>query len=749
MDWTAFERSLSAEDTEAISQSLGQLKLSSKDKNPVNQSLLQECVSKLSSEEPVIRSGAIQVLNHAVQTEASPIKFVLSDLCKGLANPNVLSVKSGKDSSDAYVDMHTSLCSMIAILQARYPDRLMANFKPMAAYLSIALGHENREIATAACEYWATLMAPPVPPALMEAWVAGVLPRLGKLIPGLLKALMYHPEHIKYIQQNTQDTGGRETPVSMENYTNLRNYAALSLETICGMFQKEAIMVMKPLIPRWLGSSNWLEKEAMILALGALTTAVGTHRDLRDIYPAIFKQLLAGYSHQQALIRSITCFTMQQFINADPAMLGIKDPFTKMFKCTLHLLADYNCEVQEMAIQSLSALLAFAEKDITPYSRKLIDELIKAESMLQGRARQHYYECVGHIVGRLGPGLEERELTRLLDPCMQEWRNHSHHSNDTLREATLMLCQALCVVAVYAKDSFSPYNTDIFNKVTPYFEQGGSNGHGDISSNAVTAYLVAYLDLLSALIEGQGQSAANQVVEHCILPKLISMLGDKRYTPAVHQSTLALLGHMCNTTYTQVHSWLDGIIKALAPYLDTDQLGQKNNAIWTLACITSHSPDCHPKFTKAIDSLTKLILNPATDESFQIYASLALTNMCRRWPSDVPSMSDDVFMAVCLVLQHQFPRDQEKITIFTNVCHIMAADLKAVSMEIWVQFCIAAALLDSPDTGLQRRLKAILKEGRASMGSYWSKVMQQTGSQVAYTLRKRYKMYWVTVKSLI
>ena len=67
--------------------------------------------------------------------------------------------------------------------------------------------------------------------------------------------------------------------------------------------------------------------------------------------------------------------------------------------------------------------------------------------------------------------------------------------------------------------------------------------------------------------------------------------------------------------------------------------------------------------------------------------------------------------------------------------------MESLSLEIWSQFCITAAITDSNDTGMVRRLKGTLKEGRAALGPQWNRLMQQTGSQVAYALRKRYKLY--------
>ena len=216
--------------------------------------------------------------------------------------------------------------------------------------------------------------------------------------------------------------------------------------------------------------------------------------------------MLEQYSHPKPLVRSITCFTMQQFINVH--VKGVKDPFNKMIKCTLNLLRDQNSEVQEMALNSLSAMLAFANRDITPFSKKLISELSQADSSLRGRARFTYYECISHVFGRLAALLSASDSEQLLVPLMNQWRTlkwNTPEQSEHDKEETFRLCQALCVIATFAKSSFTPHNDEIFGKVVPYTQKiaSGSASYGDISGELVTQHMVAYLDVLSAVFEGQ------------------------------------------------------------------------------------------------------------------------------------------------------------------------------------------------------------------------------------------------------
>ena len=91
---------------------------------------------------------------------------------------------------------------------------------------------------------------------------------------------------------------------------------------------------------------------------------------------------------------------------------------------------------------------------------------------------------------------------------MNRWRTlewNTPEQSDTDKEETFRLCQALCVIATFAKGGFAPYNDEIFSKVVPYMKKiaTGTDGYGDISGELVTQHMVAYLDVLSAVFDGQ------------------------------------------------------------------------------------------------------------------------------------------------------------------------------------------------------------------------------------------------------
>ncbi len=475
---------------------------------PTTEKLIPSILEKLQHEDISVRAAACEVIAQQLKADNDHVKEALGAVAKSLAQQDSVDLSQGKSDKESHAKYHKNSCDIITEMQYVKPELLMPSFKPLGQYLVSCTAHRNRSIATAACNYWARLQVPPVSSQLVEAWLPAVLNKLGKLVPSLLKCMVYTEDHVRFLEMENQErrTSEEEMPNEMEQFTNLRNFAALGFENICKIFQNEVTIIFKPLIPKWLNSEDWLQKEAVLLAISAFTKAIGTPRAMADLYRDLIPVLLEHYSHPKPLVRAITCFAMQQFINVH--IKGVKDPFNKMMKCTLNLIHDPNREVQEMALNSLSAMLAFANRDVTPFSKKIVSELSQANSYLTGTARLTYYECIGHVFGRLAGLLSPTDVEQLLAPLMEQWQDlqwNCLEQSEEYRERTFMLCQSLCVISTFSRSGFAPYNDVIFSQVVPYLRKvvSGSDTFRDSSMDVIAQFMIAYLDVLSAIFEGQ------------------------------------------------------------------------------------------------------------------------------------------------------------------------------------------------------------------------------------------------------
>ena len=708
---------------------------------PHESQLLAVSIGKLEHQEIGTRSNAMAVLAQQLSLgKDSLTSNNATALMKQLQKPSLLDLNNRGGNLPSFICLHTNLCSALIQLQAHYPTQLVSHFRPLAVYLVDCTVCHTRPVATAAAQYWAKLGVPPVPAEVMEGWAVGMLPVLNKLIPGLLNNLVLQKEHMEHLESNATTK-----PKELQKCTDLRNFSAMGLETICRIFPTESTTIFKPWLQRWMNGNNWLELEAIILALSAYTSAVGMTREMKDVFPEVIAQLLDCYSHPKPLVRAITCFTMQNFINIG-GRRG-KDPFTKMLKCTRRLLHDTNNEVKEMALHSLTAMLAYAERDVTPYAARIIDGLMKADSTLQGNSRHTYYECIGHLFGRMGSLLEEKDTERLMQPLMSHWAKINDSENTiTDKEDIVMLCQPMCVVAMFAKGSFSAYNDRIMEKAVPLLEEVSTSTASVEPMKNTRA--IAYLDLISAVFDGQRDALEELVKEHKLVEVTVDLLQNTNLRDDVHQSALALLGHLAQNYYKLFSDKLENLCKILTTFTASGSNGIQNNALWTLSHVATHAEVTEDN--ESMLDFSKQLMDvfeggdQGTEQGTMINALLCLSTFATRIPDLYLNLltSDGVFQESCYLLQTPFPRALEKVTILKNMCSVLQGKVRRIKRPGWVQFCVTAAMLDVRDEGVNSAIKNLLHGVREAFGNNgWNKISQELGNQLAYTLRKRYKLY--------
>lgn len=762
---------------EELLQILSQLNLSVKVLEPDQCNLIiPKCIKMLDHKDMKVRTDAVTALLGQLRCGNQTMKAFIEELCKALAKETVMipkNTESFTDDKDENFSLTMSyqrgLSSIVSLLQSSYPDVLTKHFKSISEFLVQWTGSDKVEQAVAGCEYWAKLSAPPVPHTVLQPWIRPVLGKLQVLIPNLLNCMIYREPHAAFLEKYGSTTAENSHQVPMtpeiERFSNIRNYAALGFENVCRIFQSEAVPVYKPYLEKWIRSDNWREVETAVLSMSAFTEAIGIPPAMREVCPTVVAQILEFFSHPKPLVRSIACFAMPHFVNLD--IKGIKDPLPKVIRFTSNLLKDDCLEVRSIAIRSLATILAYASNDISPYLSKVVESLVRADEVMNGESRSVYFECIGHLFGRTASVLEAKDVDRLLDPVMRQWKQLEWKGDASMQledEVSIVrLCQTLCVIANFSKSLFAPYTPEIFAKAAAHMDSiaaSSKEGQGDMKSmDIVTGHLVAYMDLLSAIFDGQGADAFTHANQHNIVRILYDILSNASLHNKIHQSALALLGHLAMHATVPTDPKLDSFVDIIGAKMassgskprgfpntaqtsSTDEV--LNNALWALAFIAKDKNANKEKLFNLVDDLIKIFKKTAGHPGCIINAAWALTNMCALWPKQTVGVivKEDVFLHLCCLLQTQFPRELEKIEIFKNVCSIISLVVAKIPAEFWLQFLVAAAVNTISDEELQKSLQSLIHEIRATLGNTgWNKLSQEMGSQLSYTLRKRYKLY--------
>ena len=92
---------------------------------------------------------------------------------------------------------------------------------------------------------------------------------------------------------------------------NLRKCCAAALDVLATQFRHEILPDLLPLLKDRLFSDDWIQREAGILALGAI--AEGCIEDMTPHLPTLIPLLVNMLRDPQPLVRSITCWTLGRY----------------------------------------------------------------------------------------------------------------------------------------------------------------------------------------------------------------------------------------------------------------------------------------------------------------------------------------------------------------------------------------------------------------------------------------------------
>ena len=105
---------------------------------------------------------------------------------------------------------------------------------------------------------------------------------------------------------------------------NLRKCSASGLDVLAGTFREAVLPALLPLLQERLASPHWEVRESGILALGAI--AEGCLSAIHVYLPQLMPWLFQTLGDPNALIRSITCWTLSRYSKSVPFARAICEP---------------------------------------------------------------------------------------------------------------------------------------------------------------------------------------------------------------------------------------------------------------------------------------------------------------------------------------------------------------------------------------------------------------------------------------
>ena len=262
---------------------------------------------------------------------------------------------------------------------------------------------------------------------------------------------------------------------------------------------------------------------------------------------------------------------------------------------------------------------------------------------------------------------------------------------------------------------------------------------------AVTTRVVAHLDLLSALFEGQRSELCGAATHYDVVSRLLRVLRCDRLRGLAEQSAWALLGHVCRDCYTAaVADRTDDVVTAATAALHSPTPAVVANALWTLTHVAAQCPAQPPPapLLALADPLTALFTDTSGDAHVVLHAAVAVSHLAARWRTAVApaAAAEPALLHMCALLLSHLPHGLDPAPLLRNLCALLAAPPRRPA-RLWAQFCLVA-LQAEPAGRLYDDVRTRLREARDTLGpNGWSRVAAMTGGQAAYALRRRYKLY--------
>jgi hypothetical protein len=419
-----------------------------------------------------------------------------------------------------------------------------------------------------------------------------------------------------------------------EEQWNLRKCSAAALDVLASVFHEAVFQATLPYLTDNLNHVDWPNREAAVLALGAI--ADGCMPVVEPHLPMLTPFLLTLLQDPKPVVRQITCWSLGRYsgwaAHLDPA--GKQQFFVPVMDGILKKMLDNNKKVQEAAASAFANLEEKANTQLADYCQPIVSQFVQCFAKYKDRNMFILYDCVQTLAEHVGPALQKPDLVNMLMPALiQRWNKVSDQSREMFP-----LLECLSYVATALKELFSQYAAGIFarcvNIIHRNLEEGAmAHGHPHLESPDKD-FLVTSLDLLSAIIQALQPSDSAQLVARTSGFFQLLAVCMKDTNNDVRQSAYALLGDSAIYVFQQLQPALPEIMEILIAQLDVDQAhfdaedtgySVINNACWSVGEIAMRQKEgMQPYAERLLQKMGTILFDQKVPDSLNENAAIAL-----------------------------------------------------------------------------------------------------------------------------
>lgn len=686
------------------------------------------------------------------------------------------------------------VCKALVYVLSTWPEKLAADMNSVVEYMLYSTQDKDEDVALEAAEFWLQFAE--------ETRLADQLrPNLPRIIPVLLKCMVYselsllmmgdiqddaaqpdRPEDIRprhyggathksehmeehgtashksraaldaeFAQQEDDDDEFDDDELDDDDEFdddddagswNLRKCCAAALDVLAVHFGDEILPTLLPLLKDRLFSDDWMQREAGILALGAV--AEGCMRGMTPHLPTLMPLLVGMLQDAHPLVRSITCWTLGRYSSWCADDPDAQPYFAPVLEGLLAMVLDNNKRVQEAGCSAFATLEEEVGPALAPFLAPVLRTLVLAFDKYHQKNMLILYDAVGTLADSVGSALNQPEyIDMLMQPLTAKWAALDDTDPDLI---PLLECMASVTIAMGA--GFQAHAVPVYQRCVNIIhqnlaasQQAAASGMEDEVPDRT--FLIVALDLLSGLCQGLGAQSQELVthVQPLILPQLLPCLTNVE--PPVRQSAFALLGDLAIHAFQALKPYLPSIMPVVLASISAEQMHEAlsvcNNATWSAGEIALQSHD-DPDFQVWVpDLLAKLmavLVHPKCVKSLSENAAVTIGRLgLVATPLVAPHLP--VFIEPWCQALWDIKDNDEKESAFLGLCRMIHANPNGATGG-FAYLCNAIVRWTKPSERLHEEFRKILYGFREMSGDKWDAHKAQFPPVIRERLEERY-----------
>jgi len=419
-----------------------------------------------------------------------------------------------------------------------------------------------------------------------------------------------------------------------EELWNLRRCSAASLDTFATRYHERVFQVTLPYLMENLNHSDWPNREAAVLALGAIS--VGCMDVVQPNLPDLIPFLISLLSDQQPVVRQITCWALGRYSSwaSHLDQAGKQRFFEPMMDGILQRMLDNNKRVQEAAASAFANLEEQATTELRPYCGVIAQQFVKCFARYKDKNMFILYDCVQTLAEHVGAEMARPELVDLLMPALiARWSKVADQSREMFP-----LLECLAYIATSLGHAFAPFAEPFFTRcikiIQENLEEGNMAANNSNFDQPDKDFLVTSIDLLSSIIQALEGSLSGELVATA-QPNFFELLAYcmRDSNNDVRQSAYALLGDCAIYVFGQLRPYLSSIMDILIMQLDLATATEDpdtafrviNNACWSAGEIAMREGAGMDAFVdRLLEKLATILFSNEVPESLNENAAIAL-----------------------------------------------------------------------------------------------------------------------------